>query len=273
MLVDWFTVAAQALNFLVLVWLLKRLLYKPILKAIAAREKQIATTLADADAVQVEAGKERDEFQRKSKELEQQRAALVSKATGDAQAEGQRLLEEARQSAAAWSAKRQETQRADEQNLQEAITRRTLQEVFAIARKALADLASTSLEERMGDVFTRRMQALDAPAKARLADAIKGSPASTVVRSTFDLPAQQRALIQKTVNETLSADIALRFETAPQLVCGIELVSTGQKVSWSIAEYLTSVKAGVDALLKDSQRSQAGSPPKPESPQPQCKSS
>ncbi len=48
MLIDWFTVGAQALNFVILVWLMKRFLYKPILDAIDAREKRIATELADA---------------------------------------------------------------------------------------------------------------------------------------------------------------------------------------------------------------------------------
>jgi F-type H+-transporting ATPase subunit b len=50
MLIDWFTVGAQALNFLVLVWLMKRFLYKPILDAIDEREKRIAAELANADA-------------------------------------------------------------------------------------------------------------------------------------------------------------------------------------------------------------------------------
>ena len=45
MQIDWFTVAAQTINFLVLMWLLKRFLYKPILNAIAAREKNIADQL------------------------------------------------------------------------------------------------------------------------------------------------------------------------------------------------------------------------------------
>ena len=43
MLIDWFTVIAQMLNFLILVWLLKRFLYQPILDAIDAREKGIAS--------------------------------------------------------------------------------------------------------------------------------------------------------------------------------------------------------------------------------------
>ncbi len=97
MLIDWFTVGAQMLNFLILVWLMKRFLYKPILNAIDAREKLIAAELADAEAKKAEAQKERDEFQHKNEEFDQQRAALLKKATDEAKAERQRLLDEARQ--------------------------------------------------------------------------------------------------------------------------------------------------------------------------------
>ncbi len=57
MLIDWFTVGAQVVNFAILVWLLKRFLYKPIIDAIDAREKRIALALADADAKTAEAQK------------------------------------------------------------------------------------------------------------------------------------------------------------------------------------------------------------------------
>ena len=107
MLIDWFTIGAQALNFLILVWLLKHFLYQPILNAIDAREKRIAKELADADAQKAEAQKEHDEFQKKNEEFDQQRAALLTKATDEAQAERQRLLDEARKAADALSAKRQ----------------------------------------------------------------------------------------------------------------------------------------------------------------------
>ena len=99
MLIDWVTVGAQALNFLILVWLMRRFLYKPILGAIDAREKRIAAELADADAKKAEAQKERDEFQQKNEEFDQQRAALLRRATDEAKAERQRLIEEARGSA------------------------------------------------------------------------------------------------------------------------------------------------------------------------------
>jgi F-type H+-transporting ATPase subunit b len=90
MLIDWFTVGAQALNFLILVWLMKHFLYKPVLNAIDAREKLIAGELADANTKKAEAQKDRDEFAHKNQEFDQQRAALLSKATDEAKAQRQR---------------------------------------------------------------------------------------------------------------------------------------------------------------------------------------
>ena len=264
MLIDWFTVGAQALNFVILVWLMKHFLYKPILNAIDTREKRIATELADADAKKAEAQKDRDEFQHKNEEFDQQRAALLSQATSEAKAERQRLLEEARQAADALSAKRQETLRNDAQSLNQAISRRTQQEVFAIARKALTDLATTSLEERVGDVFIRRLRETNGQAKAVFAAALKTASDPAIVRSAFDLPVEQRVAIQNAINETCSAEINVQFETAPDLVSGIELVTNGQKLAWSIADYVASLEKGLGELMKEKDKPDAKADPKPE---------
>jgi F-type H+-transporting ATPase subunit b len=264
MLIDWFTVCAQALNFLILVWLMKRYLYRPVLDAIDTREKRIAAELADANAKKAEAQKDRDEFQHKNEEFDHERAALLSKATDEAQAERQRLLDEARKAAEALSSKRRETLRNEERSLHQAISRRTQQQVFAIARKALTDLATVSLEERLGEVFTRRLREMDGKAKEGLGAALKTASDPAVVRSTFDLPADQRAAIQNALNETFSAEIRVRFETAPDLISGIELSTNGQKVAWSIADYLMSLEKGVDELLKENDKPEAKAEPKPE---------
>ena len=279
MLIDWFTVGAQALNFIILVWLLKRFLYKPILNAVDAREKRIAAELADADAKKAEAQKARDEFQHKNQEFDQQRAALLSKATDEANAERQRLLEDARKAADALSAKRQQALRRDADNLNQAIRRRTQQEVFAIARKALMDLATTSLEERIGEVFTRRLRTIKGKAKEGLAEVLKTASEPALVRTAFDLPAAQRAAIQNALNETFSAEVHVRFETAPDLVSGVELTTNGQKIAWSIADYLASLETGVGELLKEKDKPKLKAAPKseaetafkPEEPKPETK--
>src|SRR5271167_3809410 len=113
MLIDWFTVGAQGLNFIILVWLMKRFLYKPILNAIDAREKKIAAELADADAKRADAKKERDEFQKKNEDFDKQRADLLARATDDASKERDRLLEQANKAADALAAQRRDSLATD----------------------------------------------------------------------------------------------------------------------------------------------------------------
>jgi F-type H+-transporting ATPase subunit b len=247
--IDWFTVVAQLVNFLILVWLLKRFLYKPILRAIDEREKGIASQLAEAEAKKTEAQKERDDFQHKNGAFDQERAALLAKATDEANVERARLLDEVRKEADSLRVKHQESLRNEQRNLNQEINRWAQKEVFAISRKALTDLAATSLEERMAEVFVQRLRALAGPAKERLATALKAATQPARVRSAFDLPATQRHAIETAVKDAFAAENPIQFETAPELVSGIELVTNGQKVAWSIAEYLATLEKNAGELL------------------------
>jgi F-type H+-transporting ATPase subunit b len=261
--INWFTVAAQAINFLILVWLLKRFLYRPILDAIDEREKGIAAQLAEAEAKKAESQKERDDFQHKNEAFDQERAALLKKATDEANAERQRLLDEARKDADSLRAKRQEALRNEQQNISQEITRWTQKEVFAISRKTLTDLASTTLEKRMSEMFVQQVRALAGAAKEQLAAALKASTDGARVRSAFDLPADQHAAIQRALNETFSADIHIEFETVPEIVSGIELSANGQKVAWSIADYLATLEKSASELLRKDAEPEADAGPMP----------
>lgn len=260
MLIDWFTVGAQLVNFLILVWLLKHFLYKPILKAIDDREKRIAAELADADAKVAAARKERDDFQAKNADFDNQRAALLAKAAGDANAESERLLGVARTQANDLRAKQESALQAERARLSGTMSRLAATEVVEIARKTLGDLATVSLEERIGEVFTRRLKELDAKSKETLGSALRNSSEHAVISSRFDLGNVQRAAIQNAINEDFSADIHLRFETSPDGICGIELTVGGQRVSWDIAGYLSSLDRKVGEYLDSQASTEAAAP-------------
>lgn len=250
MLIDWFTISAQILNFLILVGLLKRFLYRPILDALDAREKRVASRLAEAEAKKEEARKERNAFQEKNEAFAKERAGLLREATEEAQAERQRLLEEARQAAMSLRQQQEEAVREEERALYESISRRTRREVFAIARKALADLAGATLEERMVEVFIRRLRALKEKEKEALLSVLKESSAPVVVRTTVDLSGDQAEATAEAIKEIVGRELKVRFETAPDLISGIELIANGQKVAWTIAGYLASLEQGLAELLK-----------------------
>jgi F-type H+-transporting ATPase subunit b len=237
MLIDWFTVVAQGLNFLVLVWLLKRYLYKPVLAAIDAREKHIALTIADAESQKKIAEQEGHALEAKKAALDGQGAELLKQAATAAATERARLLADARSEAGSLREKQMAALRDEQARLCGDIAHRAQQEVLAIVRKVLEQLAGASLEERVVAVFLKSLRGLDTPAKHRLLTAFGGG-SDAVVRSAFDLAEAQRALIQHAVDGEFCLSSTLRFEVSGELLCGLELLVGGQKLSWSIADYL-----------------------------------
>ena len=244
MLIDWFTVAAQAVNFLILVWLLKRFLYKPILDGIDAREARIAAEIADANKERADAKRERDEFEQKNQTFDKQREALLSQATDAAAAERQRLLNEARKETDVLAARRRDELQAEQLSLSEEITTRTQQEVFALTRKTLQDLADGTLEERMTNVFVTRLHSLTGELQKELAASLLTTKQSPLVRSAFELSPEQQLKIQAELNATTSADVQIQFEVVPELVSGLELSVNGKKMAWSVMNYLKELEVG-----------------------------
>jgi F-type H+-transporting ATPase subunit b len=256
MLIDWFTVAAQAINFFLLVWLLKRYLYKPILHAIDVREQRVDAQLNDAAAQQVKAKTERDIFQKKNEKFDQQSAKLMQQARDAAASEQQRLIKDAQQKAKAKRVQYKQSLAMDVYNLKQALSRKATQEVFAIARKALKDLASTSLEEQVVDVFVKTLNEIDSSKKSTLANALKATSLSepAIVRSAFELEEIERTKIQQAIKQTFAIDVALKFETKLELVSGIELSANGQRLVWSIDDYLLTLEQNIAALLKETKQ-------------------
>ncbi len=251
MLVDWFTVGAQVLNFIVLVWLMKRFLYQPVLDAIAAREQKIANELADAAASQREAETQRAEFLHKNEVFDRQRSSMLREAEDAARSEGERLQVESRAAIEAEKVAIAKALQGDARDLSAEVTRLAQDQVFEISRRVLADLASVSLEQQACEVFIHRLRAVDGAALAKLEQALKTvsetDPAR--LRSAFALPEVQQAAIKAALSEIFGQPIPLKFEIAPQLVGGIELSAQGQKLAWSISDYLAALSSGLQERL------------------------
>jgi F-type H+-transporting ATPase subunit b len=249
MLIDWFTVGAQTLNFFILVWLLKRFLYKPILAAIDAREQKIAQKMDDAKQQQQEAQQQRDQFQQKNDDFAQKRVELLKQMNQEVSAERERLLKEARTAAETLSENQQKALQHEYQLLNADISRLTSTEVFAITRKTLKDLADVSLEEKITTVFLQRLKSLDADAQKSLKDAFSTSSEPAQIRSAFELSSSQQETIQQQFNTLFTKAAPIKFHVDSALVNGIELSINGWKLAWSITEYLNSLEKSVAQRL------------------------
>jgi F-type H+-transporting ATPase subunit b len=249
-LIDWFTVGAQAVNFLILVWLMKRFLYKPVLAAIDAREQKIAGELQQAADAKTQAGKEREDLRVRTEALQGQREELLRAAATAADVERKHLLEEARRESQQLRSKAIAALTAEQAELKLEVVSRTREEAFALSRKILVDLADASLEDQMLEVFVRRVASLNDGQRAQIM-APSGSAHSrpAVLRSAFELTPAQQANMATAFSRWPCEGATLQFETAPDLISGLELTVDGQKLSWNATAYLVTLEEKAQGLL------------------------
>ncbi len=248
MLIDWFTVIAQVINFLILVYLLKRFLYKPILNAIDERDKRIALQLTEAEAKKEEAQNEYLKFQQLNDEIAKQKNDLLAAAEKNAAAERQHLLQNARKEYDLLRSSLQESLQNEQANLRHDLKSRAQQEVFEIVRKVLSDLAGSNLEMQIAQVFVQKLQAIGPEEKARLMSALHANGHPFMVRSAFELDGVSKAALEKAVKDLLGLDLQVQFGLAPEEVSGIELSANGFKITWTIADYLDSLEKRISEL-------------------------
>jgi F-type H+-transporting ATPase subunit b len=245
MKLDWFTVIAQVINFLILVWLLKRYLYKPVLDAVDAREKKIAAQLSDAQAKKAEAQKERDAFQQKNEKFDKERSNQLNKVQEEAKAEKVRLFEEVRNESNALRAKYETSLKQEEENITEMLKRKMQDEVFAIAGKTLSDLASVSLEEQSVKIFIKRLRDLTDDEKAKFEEAFINADKTVLIKSAFELSPSSKPELEQAINQITGNETKFQYLLDPALVSGIEIDAEKYNLSWNIESYLDTLKKNI----------------------------
>ncbi|MGL1861416.1 MAG: hypothetical protein OCC46_02705 [Pseudodesulfovibrio sp.] len=248
MLIDWFTVAAQAVNFLILIWILKRLLYGPILNAMAERHCRVLAELDIAKHARETAEHDAEKVLQKLHELDR---------TGDA------LLAEARRDTEQWKAEalttmRSEMERRREQWLtalsreqaaiSDQVRHRIGEQIVRLSEKLLRDLAGDDLEARVLSDFVSRLPRTESDVQLSGDIVLRtGFPLSQP--ALHDLETSLRAHFPDCKKITAIQDESLGF--------GIVMIGGDNKWEWNLASYLDDVETAIFAELAETK---AGTP-------------
>lgn len=251
MKINWFTVIAQVINFLILVWLLKKFLYKPILKAVNEREKKISDELKDASIQKEVANKEQVDFKKKNADFDSQKKGLLDKAVTDANAEKEKLISTAKKTANDLAASMEKEFKEKQEQDKKDLAKNAQKQVFEIARKALADLASVSLEAQSVSSFIKHLNTATKDEKQKFIDAFKVNSNKILVKSAFDFPKNEQTNLSDAVNKLLNTKTKMQFKIAPEIISGIELSTVGYKVAWSFSEYLDQLQKNISSEIKE----------------------
>jgi F-type H+-transporting ATPase subunit b len=246
MQVDWLTVSAQWVNFLILMWLLRRFLYRPVIRSMDRRQRAIEARLEEADQKVRQAEQEAEHYRNKLSELEAHRSQLIAAARNAADAEREKLVEQARGEIDAMSAQwRREIER-EKSDFQTRLRRELGRLIAATARKALLDLASLELEQALFAHFLGRLHALSPREKRLLIESANGN---VVLASSFELAVERRDEFTERLRGALTEGLAVRFEPLPDSRCGLMLITPAYTLEWRVEHYFEELEAELEAAM------------------------
>jgi F-type H+-transporting ATPase subunit b len=241
-LIDWFTVIAQILNFAILVALLKYFLYDRVIRAMDDRNQKIRARLEEADQKEKEAAEEKDFYLQKKRGIEEKEKELLSEAKQKAEAQRKELLGQAKEDVEALRKRWKESVEKEKDAFARDLRETTGEKVHALARKALKDLAETTLEEKTIEVFLNKIQEMKKEERERVMDAIGKSNHHLVVRSSFEASTRTRRKITTALREQFTKDLEVDYEEKAEMIFGIELKLQGQKIAWNLQGYLDAME-------------------------------
>jgi F-type H+-transporting ATPase subunit b len=218
---EWTTFALEVLNFLVLVWLLKRFFYRPVLAVIEARRAETAKTLADAEAVRCEAEILKSEYQARLADADKDRAAAKAKLDEEIAAEQVLRLAALEEKIATERKRREAVEERKRGELELALGRQALSGAARFATRLLERLACPELEAKLAD-FALSELATQAPAKLEaLALALREPQASIRVTSAYPLDEARRAAFTQALGQLAGRPLTFEFSEDATLKAGV----------------------------------------------------
>ncbi|ETX00014.1 F0F1 ATP synthase subunit B family protein [Candidatus Entotheonella palauensis] len=257
MQLDWFTTAAQIVNFLILVALLKRFLYGPIIGAMDAREAHIATRVQAAQDQLKAAERQAAHYNEQLQALNRTREAMLSQAAEEAESQRQHLIDQARQEVQQLEVRWRQTLQQEQTSFLQELRHQAGLQALNVARHAVEDLANQELERTVIKVFLDRLKGLDHETRHVFATVSGEQALEVVIRSAFPLSVETQQTLIQTVRAYLMDHVRVRFATAPDLICGLELEAQGQKLAWHMAHYMDHLEEQFAAMLRQGSEPQA----------------
>lgn len=248
MSIDWVTVAAQLANFLLLVWLLRRFLYRPILAGIDAREAEIAQRMAAADAARAEADATERHYRQLCQQTRSAQQDEVAAARQATEQERRQLLDDARAQREREQKDWQRHLAHERQEFTERLQRAGALTLLELTRKALLDLADADLEAAIARQLAARHAALlDAGLGAAA-----GPTRTAVVRTRQPLDTATQAQLAAALARAMGA-AEPRFVVDDAQSPGVVIEAGGARLEWTIDSYLDEF----DAALARTQAAEA----------------
>lgn len=249
--IDLFTLTAQVINLIILLFLLRKFLYLPVLKAVEARQKMIAEELKSAEIARRKAVIAEKECQKKIQDLEAQKQQILAKVRREAEDLSQQLNDKARDEYK--NAQQQWIKRlsAEQANFTKAVQKMVLTHFNRFAVKAMEQMAGVELNDLLVQQLEQKIKQLPSEENSAFMAAF-AHKREIMVETAGELSAERKKQLEEFLKKqwNLPASTSFLYNLQPELISGIAIRAEEQFVEWSLSGYLEDFRQNMEKEMR-----------------------
>lgn len=245
MQLDWTTFILEIVNFLVLLWILKRFFFRPVREAIARRQASVAATLEQAQGHAAEADRLKQQYEARMQDWDKEREAARAQLGDELAQERQRRLAELQQALADERARDRVLQERRRQEQSRALADQAADQAASFASRVLERLTGPALDARIADVVAEDLAALPQDRRTALAAAVQGG-ATAEICSAHSLPAATVKMLCDALQKQVGSVPRIVERVDPALRGGIRITLGPWALEATLAHELAFFRQGLD---------------------------
>jgi len=241
---SWWTFALQAVNFLILIWLLRRFLFKPVTAIVARRKEEIARGMTEVSAEKQKALDLQRDLQAQQAGIEVERQRAIEEQRAQLAGERKKLIEETR--AEAEKIRRQAAAQLKEERATAAqeLFSQTIELAVNLAERLLREMTFPSIEHAFMTRVLDYLDGLSATERAALVSHLDQSP--LVVTTAHPLDAGEESEWRQQLAKRIGAAAEIKFNTDPALIAGAEITLPSAILRFNWRDALTIAARAID---------------------------
>ncbi len=220
---SWSTFVLELINFLVLVWILKRFLYKPILEVIARRKAGIEQVRAEAEDLHASAEQLRQQYEGRLAAWNRERQQARDDLKRELEAERSRGIEECRRELEEEREKAQAVEASRQADALALVQHTALAQGAGFASRLLAAGAGADTQAGLVELVIAGLPQLPEERVAAIRSSMAQTPGDIVVTSAFALTGDQRGRLEQALSTITGTATPPRFELDSELLAGVRI--------------------------------------------------
>lgn len=252
MKINLFTFIAQIINFLILVFILYKMLFKKIIALMDEREKKIQGEIDRAKKLEEDAKKEKESFSRKTQEIENQKSSLLEKMHEEVSNRRKSEIEKVKKEVAALDKKWRDDILSKKVEFFSSLQKETASLACTISKELLQGFANTSLESAALQNFQKRLEKLPEDKKREIKEGYIGK--KITFKTSFPISSNDQESLKKSLEKVIDTTVSADFIQDPSLILGVEAKIGDMQIGYSILDYLQNLQEKLSISLTKMQK-------------------